>query len=60
MPNAKVLESKKAVVDALTSQIKEATSVVFVDYKVSLSLRIPSCVSSSVKLVLSTPLLRTL
>ena len=33
MPNAKVLESKKAVVDALTSKIKEATSVVFVDYK---------------------------
>lgn len=33
MPNAKVLESKKAVVDALTNQIKEATSVVFVDYK---------------------------
>ena len=33
MPNAKVLESKKAVVDALTNQIKESTSVVFVDYK---------------------------
>ena len=33
MPNAKVLESKKAVVDSLTSTIKEATSVVFVDYK---------------------------
>ena len=33
MPNAKVLESKKAVVETLTSQIKEATSVVFVDYK---------------------------
>ena len=33
MPNAKVLESKKAVVEALTSQIKEASSVVFVDYK---------------------------
>ena len=33
MPNAKVLESKKAVVEALTSQIQEATSVVFVDYK---------------------------
>ena len=33
MPNAKVLESKKAVVESLTSQIKEATSVVFVDYK---------------------------
>ena len=33
MPNAKVLESKKAVVDALTGKIKEATSVVFVDYK---------------------------
>ena len=33
MPNAKVLESKKAVVDALTGKIKESTSVVFVDYK---------------------------
>ena len=33
MPNAKVLESKKAVVDALSGKIKEATSVVFVDYK---------------------------
>ena len=33
MPNAKVLESKKAVVESQTSQIKEATSVVFVDYK---------------------------
>ncbi len=33
MPNAKVLESKKATVEALTGKIKEATSVVFVDYK---------------------------
>ncbi len=33
MPNAKVLESKKAVVENLTNTIKEATSVVFVDYK---------------------------
>lgn len=33
MPNAKVLESKKAVVETLTSKMKEATSVVFVDYK---------------------------
>ena len=33
MPNAKVLESKKAVVDALTGKIQEATSIVFVDYK---------------------------
>ena len=33
MPNAKVLESKKVVVDSLTGKIKEATSVVFVDYK---------------------------
>ena len=33
MPNAKVLESKKAVVDPLTSKVKEASSVVFVDYK---------------------------
>ena len=33
MPNAKVLESKKAVVEALSGKIKEATSVVFVDYK---------------------------
>ena len=33
MPNAKVLESKKAVVEALTGKMKEASSVVFVDYK---------------------------
>ncbi len=33
MPNAKVLESKKAVVASLSGKIKEATSVVFVDYK---------------------------
>ena len=33
MPNAKVLESKKAVVEALTGKIQESTSVVFVDYK---------------------------
>ena len=33
MPNAKVLESKKAVVETLTEKMKEATSVVFVDYK---------------------------
>ena len=33
MPNAKVLESKKAVVDNLSGKIKEASSVVFVDYK---------------------------
>ncbi len=33
MPNAKVLESKKAVVEALSGKIREATSIVFVDYK---------------------------
>ena len=33
MPNAKVLESKKAVVATLSGKIKEASSVVFVDYK---------------------------
>ena len=33
MPNAKVLESKKAVVETLSAKIKESTSVVFVDYK---------------------------
>ena len=33
MPNAKVLESKKAVVEALAGKIKEATSIIFVDYK---------------------------
>ena len=32
MPNAKVLESKKAIVEDLTSKIQGATSVVFVDY----------------------------
>ena len=33
MPNAKVLESKKAVVASLSGKMKEATSVIFVDYK---------------------------
>ena len=33
MPNAKVLESKKAVGENLTGKIQEASSVVFVDYK---------------------------
>lgn len=33
MPNAKVLEAKKATVSALTEQIKGATAGVFVDYK---------------------------
>ena len=32
MPNAKVLESKKAIVENLSSKIGEATSVVFVNY----------------------------
>ena len=33
MPNAKVLEGKKAVVEQLAKQLKESTSAVFVDYK---------------------------
>ena len=33
MPNAKVLESKKAIVDVLADRIQAATAVVFVDYK---------------------------
>ena len=33
MPNAKVLEAKKATVSALSEQIKGATAGVFVDYK---------------------------
>ena len=33
MPNAKVLEAKKATVAALTEQIKGASAGVFVDYK---------------------------
>ena len=33
MPNAKVLESKKAIVDALADKLQGATSAVFVDYK---------------------------
>ena len=33
MPNAKVLESKKAVVDQIADQLKNASSAVFVDYK---------------------------
>lgn len=33
MPNAKVLESKKAVVDSIAEKIQNATATVFVDYK---------------------------
>ena len=33
MPNAKVLESKKAIVDAMADKLQQATSAVFVDYK---------------------------
>ena len=33
MPNAKVLESKKAIVDALAEKIQNSTAAVFVDYK---------------------------
>ena len=31
MPNAKVLETKKSIVDALSDKIQNATSAVFVD-----------------------------
>ena len=33
MPNAKVLESKKAIVDAMAEKMQAATAAVFVDYK---------------------------
>lgn len=33
MPNAKVLESKKAIVDALADKLQSSTAAVFVDYK---------------------------
>ena len=33
MPNAKVLESKKAIVDALAEKMQAASAAVFVDYK---------------------------
>ena len=33
MPNAEVLESKKATVDALAEKLQNATAAVFVDYK---------------------------
>ena len=33
MPNAKVLESKKAKVEELAAKLQESTSAVFVDYK---------------------------
>ena len=33
MPNIKVLESKKAIVDALAEKLQNATAAVFVDYK---------------------------
>lgn len=33
MPNAKVLESKKAIVDAMAEKLQASTAAVFVDYK---------------------------
>ena len=33
MPNSKVLESKKAIVDALADKLQGASAAVFVDYK---------------------------
>ena len=33
MPNAKVLESKKAIVDAMAEKMQASTAAVFVDYK---------------------------
>ncbi len=33
MPNIKVLENKKAIVDALSEKLQNASSAVFVDYK---------------------------
>ena len=33
MPNIKVLESKKAIVDALADKLQNSTAAVFVDYK---------------------------
>ena len=33
MPNSKVLESKKAIVDALADKLQGSTAAVFVDYK---------------------------
>lgn len=33
MPNSKVLESKKAIVDALADKLQASTAAVFVDYK---------------------------
>ena len=33
MPNAKVLETKKAIVDSLADKLKNSTAAVFVDYK---------------------------
>ena len=33
MPNIKVLENKKAIVDALSDKLQAATAAVFVDYK---------------------------
>ena len=33
MPNSKVLESKKAIVDALATKLQGSTAAVFVDYR---------------------------
>ena len=46
MPNAKVLEAKKATVAALAEQLKGAQSGVLVDYSGSPWQRIPSCAQS--------------
>ena len=54
MPNAKVLESKKAIVDALATKLQGSTAAVFVDYKGI------TVATSSVKPAWNTPLLRTL
>ena len=54
MPNANVLEAKKAIVAELTEKLQNAASGVLVDYKASPWLRIPLFVTSSARTTWST------
>ena len=56
MPNAKVLEAKKAVVAELTEKLQNAASGVLVDYKGITVAKIPLSATSCVRTRLSTPL----
>ena len=56
MPNAKVLEAKKAVVAELTEKLQNAASGVLVDYKGITVAEDTASATSCVRTRLSTPL----